>query len=161
MSDNEPMETPVVEVEELTDLALVERAILGGEITVEVDPEAIAREIVRQIIAAPTADDAMAEVPIFHAKDCVGQQYELRGVRWWPSKKAQGPKVFASAPVVNLRTGEVGVLTTSAYKHLAKLVVLAREGAFPRKVEITTTSDPTGAGFWPLDFRDIAEQPEA
>lgn len=155
MSDNEGIEVPTVEPDEITDLDVVTEALFGGELTVEVDPEAVAHEIVRRILAANSADAAMRELPVWHAKEVVGAALELRSVRWYPSTVANGPRVFAAVEAVDLNTGEIGVFTTSAYKQLAKLVVLTREKAFPRQVRNTTTSRPTAAGFYPLDFEDL------
>lgn len=158
MGENET--TVEVEGEELGDLALVRNALLRGELVTEVDPEATARRIVEEIVNASTADEAMAERPVWGAAESVGSAFLLRGVRWYPSSLEQGPKVFAAVDVVNADTGEAGILTTSAYKQLAKLFVLAREDAFPRHVRVVTSTRPTAGGYWPLDFEDVPAAPE-
>jgi hypothetical protein len=147
--------------EEPNELDIVKSALLTGDITLEVDPAAIARRIVEEILEAENVDAAFHERPIWHANECAGSTFELRSVKWFPSGYEQGASVFAAASVVNVDTGEVGVLTTSAYKQLAKLYVLARDHAFPRRVRVTTAIRPTAGGYYPLDFEDAPAPKEA
>lgn len=159
MSEHEEEHAPIVEVEGSEELDLVRKALLEGDITLEVDPEAIARQIVEQIITAPSVDAAFHERPVWHANESIGRRYVLRGVRWLPSNVAGGPALFAAVDVVDLDTGEVGIMTTSGFKQLAKLYVLDSRKGFPRTVENTQSMRPTAAGYYPLDFVDV-EQPE-
>lgn len=151
----------IIVTEGSTDLETIKAALLTGEITLEVDPAVIARQIVEQIIMAPSVEAAFKERPVWHAAAVTGQSFELRDVRWFPSSFDNGPALFAAVDAVSLETGEVGIFTTSAFKQLAKLYVLARDGAFPRKVTNTTTLRATAGGFYPLDFEDVLETAEA
>lgn len=156
-----PGESEIVVTPESADLEVVRRALLTGDVTLEVDPALIARQIVEQIITAPDVEAAFREAPVWHANEFIGREFILRGVRWLPSSFEGGPAVFAAASAVDTTTGEVGILTTSAYKQMAKLYVLARDGGFPVKVLNTQSERPTAGGFWPMDFSLVAEPPEA
>ncbi len=161
ITDDEPA-APVVEVEgTLTDLALVRSALLDAGVTLEVDPDAIAREIVERIIGADEGLDAFRKTVVWHADETYGRSFELRGVRWFPSSLENGPRVFATVDAVDLSTGERGLLTTSAYKQLAQLFVAARDKLWPLRVMNVQADRPTAAGYYPLEFELIEQAPEA
>jgi hypothetical protein len=147
-------------VKERADLEAFRRALLTGEIEVEVDPEAIARRIMAEIIDAPSVEDAFSNPTIVSARDAIGQAYELRGINVHASSFDSGG-VFVSVDAVDLATGERVILNTSAAKMLAKLYVLERDHAWPVKVRVVQALRPTASGYYPLDFELVAEQPEA
>ncbi len=142
---------------EQEELAQFRQALLTGELEVDIDPAVVMRRIAEQIMAAPDLEAAFAEPNLWAAKDSVGQAYELRRLNLHASRFEGGTPVFASVDAIDLTTGEIGVLNTSAVKHLAKLYVMARDHAFPVRVRITQAFRPSAGGFYPLDFELIAE----
>lgn len=143
---------------EQEELAAFRQALLTGELEVDIDPAVVMRRIAEGIMDAPDLAAAFKEPNLWAAKDQTGTPYELRRLNLHASRFEGGAPVFASVDAVDLTTGEVGVLNTSAVKHLAKLYVMARDHAFPVKVRITQSIRPTAGGFYPLDFELIEEE---
>ena len=143
---------------EQEELAMFREALLTGELEVDIDPAVVMARIAERIMDSPDLEAAFKEPPLWSAKDQTGTPYELRRLNLHASKFEGGGPVFASVDAVDLSTGEVGVLNTSAVKHLAKLYVMARDHAFPVKVRITQSIRPTAGGFYPLDFELIEEE---
>jgi len=143
---------------EQEELAAFKAALLTGELEVDIDPAVVMRRIAEQIVESPDLAAAFKEPPLWSAKDQTGTPYELRRLNLHASSFEGGAPVFASVDAVDLTTGEVGVLNTSAVKHLAKLYVMARDHAFPVRVRITQSIRPTAGGFYPLDFELLEEE---
>ncbi len=159
MSDTE-QEGPTAIVEETPDeLAMFRKAIETGELEVEVDGTAIGRRIAGEIMDSPDLEAAFANKPVWSAKDVQGYVFELRGLHLNLSQYDKGSPVYAAVDAVDASTGEVGILNTSAAKHLAKLYVMARDHRFPQLVRVTSSARPTAAGYYPLDF-ELVEREE-
>jgi hypothetical protein len=150
---------PLVEVEEVDpELEAFRKAIATGELEVEVDGAAIGRRIASEIMDSPDLEAAFADKPTWSARDVIGYAFELRGLHLNLSQYDKGSPVYAAVDAVDLNTGEVGVLNTSAAKHLAKLYVMERDHRFPVRVRISQSARPTAAGYYPLDFELVQEQ---
>ncbi len=143
---------------EQEELAAFKEALLSGVLEVDVDPAVVMRRIAEQIMESPDLEAAFRELPLWPAKDNVGQSYELRRLNLHASSFEGGAPVFASVDAVDLNTGEVGVLNTGSVKHLAKLYVMARDHSFPVRVRITQALRPSASGFYPLDFELLSEE---
>ncbi len=143
---------------EQEELAQFRQALVTGKLEVDIDPDVVMRRIAEQITDSPDLAAAFKEPPLWSAKDQTGTPYELRRLNLHASQYDKGAPVFASVDAVDLTTGEVGVLNTSAVKHLAKLYVMARDHAFPVRVRITQSIRPTAGGFYPLDFELLEEE---
>jgi len=161
VDEHEENGTEIVVTPESAELSMVLKALLEGGIEIEIDPAQVARQIVEQIVTAPSIEAAFAERPVWHATEFLNRVFKLRGVKWLPSSFEGGPAVFAAVDAVDTTTGELGIFTTSAYKQLAKLYVLARDGGFPRLVLNKQSDRPTAAGFWPMDFENVPETSES
>lgn len=148
--------------DEARELAAFRRAIESGEIEAEVDTTETARRIASELMDAPDLESALEGKPVWSARDSVGMQLELRGLRLNLSSYTEGSPVYAVVDAVDLVTGEVGVLTTGATKHLAALYIMQRDHRWPVTVRITQALRPTSGGFYPLGFELVeAERAEA
>lgn len=151
MSD-ETMEHPIVEADEADDLAAFRKAIETGELEVQVGPAEVARRIASEIMDSPDLETAFKEGVTWPAQGMIGQVFDLLSLHLNLSSYGGGTPVYASVKAVDVSTGEVGILNTSAAKHLAKLYLMARDHRFPQRVRIVSSPRPTAAGYWPLDF---------
>lgn len=158
MSEVEEREELEVRHDEADALAQFRQALLTGELEVDIDPAVVMARIAERIMDSPDLEAAFKDPPLWSAKDQTGTPYELRRLNLHASRFEGGVPVFASVDAVDLTTGEVGVLNTSAVKHLAKLYVMARDHRFPVKVRITQSIRPSAGGFYPLDFELIEEE---
>lgn len=147
--------------EEITDLELVTKALTTGEITLEVDPDVMSREIVKRILHKLTFDEALTPDDIRHGKEFLNTPFRARSVRWFPSTYEEGPSVYAVVDAVDLTTGEPFLLTIGAANPLAQLVVGVRTGALPADLVIEMATRPTASGFYPLVLRRYEHPKEA
>lgn len=151
--ENERMEAPVVESEELTDLDVVADALLGGDVTIETDPDLLAAEIVRRTLATP-AGQVFRPEEVQHARDVLERPLKVLGVRWFPSAFESGPKVYAVLDAVILDTGEHVPVTVGGARVMAQLIVALRASSIPECLVIRQSYRPTAAGFYPLRLEE-------
>jgi len=128
-----------------------------------VDAAQVSRQIMEQILGATSEEDLWKELPTWGTKGSVGVSFQVDDVRIYQSRftikdeagKDTGRKgAFVSCPAVNLDTGELGVLNTSAARPAGKLIALARMGALPCKVRVVERGESSG-GFTVLDLERV------
>lgn len=150
---HESMDRPVVESEELTDLDMVADALLGGDVTIETDPDLLAAEIIRRTLATP-AGQVFRPEEVQHARDVLERPIKVLGVRWFPSAFEAGPKVYAVLDAVLHDTGEHVPITVGGARVMAQLIVALRAGTIPECLVIRQSYRPTAAGFYPLRLEE-------
>lgn len=126
---------------------------------VDDDPDAIAAEIVKQILAAESDDelDAVAGGEAVGWGDLLDVPVELLGFRWRPSDFDEGSSVYFVVFANRLDTGAPVVLTTGSRNILAQLVNRAKRGALTGAVVSAVKAEkPTKRGFYPLRLRSHA-----
>lgn len=130
-------------------------ALIRGEAVEASDPAIVAEAIARRILFAETEAEAFSDISTWSSKDNVGKAYEVHDCVVLRSTFGDGKGGFLAIQVVDLDTGEVGVLTTSATKIGAKLLWLRLHDAFPRKVRIVQAERASSNGFYPLDIETV------
>ena len=143
-------------------LAELERILVTNErieaADVEGDPEAMAAEIVAQILAAESDEQLAAAVGGNSVgwRDLLDVPVELHGFRWRPSDYEEGSSVFFVVFGTRLDDGEPVVLTTGSRNVLAQLVNKAKRGALSGSVvKCVQAEKPTQRGFKPLWLVDV------
>lgn len=133
--------------------------VLAGEVDIEyiaADAAEIGRRMAKEAQSIESEEDLWKEVPTWGTKSNVGFEFEIRGLRGvYPSKFAkddgseQGQ--FVAWEAVNLVSGELGILNTSAMRINRKLAWYHDHAAFPVKVEIVKRGESAN-GFDILDI---------
>lgn len=150
-----------------TELVPVQRGqlldVLAGELDIEfvaADAAEIGRRMAAEAKGIATEEDLWRETPTWGTKSNVGFEFEIKGLRGvYPSKFASddtGEKgQFVAWEAVNVLTGELGVLNTSAMRINRKLAWYHDHDAFPVKVEIVKRGESAN-GFDILDIDKAA-----
>lgn len=141
-------------------LTTLERVLVTNERVEapEENAEAMAAEIVAQILAAETDEQLMA----IEAGSAVGWRellevpVELLGFRWRPSDYDEGSSLYFVVFGNRLDNGDPVVLTTGARNVLAQLVNRAKRGTLTGAiVKLVQSEKPTKAGYRPLWLRTV------
>lgn len=125
--------------------------VLSGEIPIEmvkVDSAEMARRLAAEAMRAETEEDLDRQVPTFSSKSCVGEVFEIIGLRGvYPSKFRDADTdekgQFVSWGAVRLLTGEIGILNTSSGRINAKLGWHYDHGNLPARFEIVVRAQST------------------
>lgn len=131
-------------------LERVKAALLDTSVEFESDPEATQRELVEQVLAAESFEEAMGETVVTHARDVLDRPFVYLGVRWHGSSFEGGPKVFATCDVVDPTTGERALITCSAVRVMAKLFRASMDDRWGWLGVLRSADRPTQAGYYPL-----------
>lgn len=121
------------------------------------DPEAIAAEIVAQILAAQTDDelDAMQGGNAVGWRELLDVPVSLIGFRWRPSDYTEGASLYFVVFGTRLDNGDDVVLTTGGRNVMAQLVNRAKRGALTGAIVKLTEGDETKRGFKPLWLKTV------
>lgn len=150
-----------------TELVPVQRGqlldVLAGKLDIEfvaADAAEIGRRMAAEAKGIATEEDLWRETPTWGTKSNVGFEFEIKGLRGvYPSKFSNddtGEKgQFVAWEAVNVLTGELGVLNTSAMRINRKLAWYHDHDAFPVKVEIVKRGESAN-GFDILDIDKAA-----
>ena len=136
--------------------------VLDGTVDIEfiaADSAEIGRRLAAEAKSIESEEDLWKEVPTWGTKSNVGFEFEIRGLRGvYPSKYTPddgGDKgMFVAWEAVNLSTGELGVLNTSAMRINRKLAWYHDHNAFPVKVEVVKRGESAN-GFDILDIDKV------
>lgn len=137
--------------------------VLAGDLDLEfvaADAAEIGRRMAAEARTIESEDDLWAETPTWGTKSNVGVVFEVRGLRGvYPSKYTDGESgeqgKFVAWEAVNLLSGELGVLNTSAMRINRKLGWYHDHAAFPVKVEIVKRGESAN-GFDILDIDKVS-----
>lgn len=137
--------------------------VLAGDLDIEfvaADAAEIGRRMAAEARSIASEEDLWAETPTWGTKSNVGFEFEIKGLRGvYPSKYTPddgGDKgLFVAWEAVNLSTGELGVLNTSAMRINRKLGWYHDHAAFPVKVEVVKRGESAN-GFDILDIDKVA-----
>lgn len=137
-------------------MEIVEAAIRGveGAALQVVDAKDAADAIVARILAAETAEAALAPQKTQGARELVGVPIRFVGVQWLNSKFEKGPGVYALAQGFDLRDGSQVLVTTSARNAMAQLFKCQTLGAFPQDGVFCEGSETT-QGFVPMWIESV------
>lgn len=113
------------------------------------DPEQIAARIEAQEIAAKSPEELFGGDAVLHARDLIGQSFQLRSCSYRPSDQPGGLPVFGVFSISTLN-GESAVLVCGARSVVRKAAVADAKGWLPLWVKITE-GKPTANGT-PLDL---------
>jgi hypothetical protein len=147
------------ELEQVPTSRLAEVLSGMGEAEIEstATPQETSYRIIAEILAAESEDEMLAELPVWGSKDSVGKTFEVQNVRGVFRSKVDNPdgnKGYLACTVVDVETGEVGVLTTSAVRLAARIGWWHEHDAFPVTIEVYKRAT-TEQGFDVLDCRKV------
>lgn len=130
-------EAPAMELVPTTDTeALVEVLTGVGEVE-PLDAAETQASIIRNILNAATAEEAMADAAIYSTDSLVGRPFEVTRVRVARSRFGKdGKGGFLVCDVNLLDDGTSGILTTSAAKVAARILWFATHDALPVKLKV-------------------------
>lgn len=134
-----------------TDSAIA-RFLSAAQTQQTIDPEQAALDMVRRILSGDTADDVLEGQEAIHAKDVLGDNLVVTGVRWNESDQESGPNFYALIDCVDEK-GEGYAVTCGAISVMAQLFRLNELGAFPVCVVIEEAAKPTRSGYRPMSLR--------
>lgn len=113
--------------------------------------------IVSEMLAATSEDELWAELPTWSSKEAVGKTFEIRDVRGvfesrFPDPETGAKGGFLACTAVDVETGELGVLTTSALRIAGRIGWYHQHQELPVTLEIYEKGQ-TAAGFSILDAK--------
>lgn len=136
--------------------------VLAGDLDIEfvaADAAEIGRRMAAEARSIASEEDLWAETPTWGTKSNVGVEFEIKGLRGvYPSKFTDGEGEqgkFVAWEAVNLLSGELGILNTSAMRINRKLAWYHDHNAFPVKVEVVKRGESAN-GFDILDIDKVA-----
>lgn len=115
-------------------------------------------QMVMEMLSAETEQDLWKELPRWSTKSSVGMSFEIRDARAWKSKIVQEDGqtgAFISCPAVNLETGEMGILNTSALRIAGRIGWYKLHGKLP--VSVTVIEKGTTAKGYPILDLELVE----
>lgn len=141
-------------------LTELERVLITNEKVepAEDDADAMAAEIVAQILSAESDDELalMQGGTAIGWREMLGVPVRLEGFRWRPSDFEEGSSLYFVVFGYRTDTGEAVILTTGSRNILAMLVNKAKRGVLSGSVVIATEADKvTRRGFRPLWLKDV------
>lgn len=117
--------TDLVTIEQVEDVLLH-----GGEMDI-VSPDAVQEDMVRQILAAETVDEAFSGFSATPAAELEGVKLTVRGIAWMRSAFKEGPQVYALLDCVVDETGEHVTVSMGGRSLMASFVWAQRQEAMP------------------------------
>lgn len=131
--------------------------VLAGKASLETasaSKKEITARIVSDMLSAQTEEDLWREIPTWSSKASVDTTFEITDVRGVYESRItndDGEKGwFVCFDAVNLETGEVGILTSSAARICGRVGWYYDHGMLPQRFEIVTRGESAG-GFPILD----------
>lgn len=164
MAKDEQEEGGSVELVTIESPEQIARLLAGLQEFEQSEEEATARgqeaayEIVMQMLAAETEEELWRELPRWSSKDCVGETFRITDARPWRSKYkgANGTQgAFLSCSAVNVATGELGIVNTSAMRIAGRILWYKLHDRLPVTLTFTKVGE-TAAGYTILDA-ELAE----
>ena len=156
-TDLEPVDTGI-ELVQFTDAKQFAELLSGlakaAEPTEE-EMEAMRFTIVYEMAAAGTEADLWREMETWSSKDVIDRAFEIKDARAWRSKfttESGKAGAFLSCPAVDLETGELGILNTSAMRLCGRIGWYKIHGLLPVQLRIVKVTE-TARGFPVLDGR--------
>lgn len=143
---------------ELSSPAAVEKALVEGvELPLDESPEAASRAIVEQILASPDVAAVFSTFEASPISDLLGVPLDVRAVKWNRSSFENGPPVFAVVSATRLDTGEAVTATCGGRSVMAALFAFGRMNAYPIKLAIIESPNPTKEGYKPYRIVRVPE----
>ena len=130
------------------------RAALEGELDAEhiavtiQDPQEVARDIIKRILASEDADAVFQGNKTLGGREVLGRPFTLRGVRWFKSSY-EGIPVFAVLDAAMLDDGEEVAITSGSSNVMAQAYRLKELDALPQNVIFEEADKDTTAGGTP------------
>lgn len=127
-------------------------AVLTGAAEVkEHDPAETSAAIIRAILTAETAEDAMKDAAIYNTEDLVGVPFTVNDVKVAKSKYGKdGRGGYLICYIVRHDTGEVCIFTTSSAKVAARILWFQMHSMLPASFKVRAPIE-TGSGFTVYD----------
>jgi len=152
MGKGEDSSTELAVVDDPEQLAMV----LAGMADVPFeDPSAVQLAIVRRILSAKDAAEAMAETPTYSTQDLIGETIEVLDCRVFKSRY-DGQGGFLACDALRLKTGERCIVNSSAAKVAARIAWHWQHDALPARFTITELEGETASGYKVLDVQAAA-----
>lgn len=157
MAKNESESVELVATETAEGLASILAGLSEAEGPSEQSIQDVKYSIVMEMLSAETEQDLWEELPRWSTKTSVGESFEIRDARAWRSKFEgdDGTKgAFLSCPAINLGTGEMGILNTSAMRVAGRIGWYKLHGKLPFRATVVSRGE-TDRGFPILDLELI------
>lgn len=139
-------------------LAEVLSGMSEAEVTQTSTPQETSYRIIAEILNAETEEEMWRDLPVWGSKASVGKVFEVQGVRGVFRSKYErddgGTGGYLACNAVDVETGELGILTTSAIRVAARVGWYLEHDAFPVTLELYKRGE-TQAGFDILDARKV------
>lgn len=135
-------------------LARILAGLSEAEGSSETSIQDVKYQIVMEMLSAESETELWKELPAWSTKTSVGESFEIRDARAWRSKfeGEDGSKgAFLSCPAVNLATGELGILNTSAMRIAGRIGWYKLHGKLPFRATVVKRGE-TERGFDVLDL---------
>jgi hypothetical protein len=132
-------------------------ALLGGEITFDLDPEKVAAAIASRILEAETVEDAFTMGGATPWQDRIGIPVTVLQVHFNQGRFDAGPGAYAVVRAAELNSGEIRTLTCGSVNVMAQLIKAELEGALPIKCRLIQAAQQTAQGFFPLWLEGVKE----
>lgn len=124
-------------------------AAADTEVT-ERDPDQVAMDIIRRILDATSVDDVLGGAGATHARDFLGRDFALTGVKFNQSSfDSAGPAFYALLEGAD-GNGEKVAITCGARNVIAQAWKLRDMDALPVVVQLVESPRETAAGFRPM-----------
>ncbi len=154
----EEMSVELVRTDDAVEVAHALAGLADFEPQVQQSTEDARLDIVMQMLSAETEEDLWKELPRWSSKDSIGKTFRVTDARLWKSKfvnESGKQGAFLSCPAVDLETGEVGILNTSAIRLASRILWYKMHGGlFPLEIEIVSMGD-TAKGYPIIDARKL------
>lgn len=151
----------LVQFETAKDLAELLSGIRQAAEPTEEELEAMRFAIVFEMASAETEEEMWKEVATWNVRDNVDRAFEVRDARAWRSKYVN-PRTgarsgaFLSCPAIDLESGELGILNTSAMRVCGRIGWYKVHRQLPVRLRIVVIGE-SGQGFPIYDARRIEE----
>lgn len=140
--------TDIVKRDDNVVAALVEGTAMP-EARIE-DPEVVAQEIAQRILGAADVDAILGMFESTPMQELLGVPLEITDVRFNASTFTEGPPVYAVITATRLDTSEGVTATCGGRSIMAGLYRMWQLEAFPQRLQIVESKNPTKAGYKPL-----------
>lgn len=114
------------------------------------DPEVVAQEIAQRILGADDVDAILGMFESTPMQELLGVPLEITGVRFNASTFTEGPPVYAVIDAKRLDDGSGVTATCGGRSIMAALYRMWQLDAFPQRLQVVESKNPTKAGYKPL-----------
>jgi len=138
---------------DLVTLEQVEDVLLHGGDVPLVEASEIQDDIVRQILAAGTVEEAFGEFSATSAEDIEGILLDVVGVAWAKSGFKEGPGIYALCKCKLVEAGTEVVVSMGGKTTMARFVWAMRQDAMPIRGAFVYEDTKNGSGRRFLTFK--------